>query len=112
MTTARIIEQRQSTEPTDRSMPPDMITTVMPSAMMATKVKLRVTLKRLFDVAKESVATERNRHAAITAMNTQKVCRPAIQLSQLCCFWPIWSSSVAAMEDALISGPAGPRAFS
>ena len=35
---------RQSTEPTDRSMPPVMITIVMPSAMIATKVTLRVML--------------------------------------------------------------------
>ena len=36
--------QRQSTEPTDRSMPPVMITIVIPSAMIAVKVKLRVML--------------------------------------------------------------------
>jgi len=44
MTTARIMLHRHSTEPTDRSMPPVMITIVMPSAIMATNVTLRVTL--------------------------------------------------------------------
>ena len=42
--------------PTERSMPPVMMTMVMPSAIIATKVKLRVTLKILFCVANESVA--------------------------------------------------------
>ena len=54
---------RHSTEPTDRSMPPVMITIVMPSAMIATKAKLRVTLKRLFEVAKELVANDRKMQA-------------------------------------------------
>jgi len=39
----------------------------MPSAITATKVKLRVTLKRLFEVAKELVASERKMQAAQTA---------------------------------------------
>ena len=50
---------RHSTDPTERSMPPVMMTIVMPSAMIATKVKLRVTLNRLFGVANESVAKDR-----------------------------------------------------
>ncbi len=45
-------------------MPPVMITIVMPSATMATKVKLRVMLKRLFEVAKELVANDRNTQAS------------------------------------------------
>ena len=36
--------QRQRTDPTERSMPPVMITNVMPSAMIAVNVKLRVML--------------------------------------------------------------------
>ncbi len=44
MVTASTMLHRQSTEPTLRSIPPVMITMVMPSAMMAVKVKLRVML--------------------------------------------------------------------
>jgi hypothetical protein len=39
-------------EPTDRSMPPVMITTVMPSAMMPKGAKLRVMLAVLSTVPK------------------------------------------------------------
>ncbi len=38
------------TEPTDRSMPPVMITAVMPSAMMPMNEKLRVMLKKFSSV--------------------------------------------------------------
>ena len=72
---------RHSTEPTDRSMPPVMITIVMPSAMIATKVKLRVTLKRLFEVANELVANDRKMQASMTASKTQKAWREASQES-------------------------------
>ena len=44
MVTASTMLQRQSTEPTERSIPPVMITIVIPSATMAVKVKLRVML--------------------------------------------------------------------
>src|SRR5882724_11373464 len=77
MTTARIMLHRHNTEPTDRSMPPVMITIVMPSATTATKVKLRVTLKRLFEVANELVAKERKMLATTTASSTQNACRDA-----------------------------------
>src|SRR6266852_8471883 len=70
---------RHSTEPTDRSMPPVMITIVIPSAMIATKVKLRATLKILFEVAKELVANDRKMQARHTATRTQKVCREVSQ---------------------------------
>jgi hypothetical protein len=63
--------QRQRTDPTDKSIPPEMITMVMPSAMSATKVKLRVTLKRLLGVAKDSVAKDKKSAAVITASKTQ-----------------------------------------
>ena len=39
-----------STAPTERSIPPVMMTAVMPMAMMATNAKLRVTLNRAADV--------------------------------------------------------------
>jgi hypothetical protein len=48
-----------------------MITAVMPSAMMPTNAKLRVTLKRFFCVAKVSVATESSTTATTAATNTQ-----------------------------------------
>ena len=38
--------ERTSTAPTDRSMPPAIMTAVMPIATIATKAKLRVTLNR------------------------------------------------------------------
>ena len=72
---------RQSTEPTDRSMPPVMITIVIPSATIATKVKLRATLKMLFEVANEFVANDRKMQARITATETQKACREVSQVS-------------------------------
>ena len=50
MTMPVIIAERPITDPTDRSMPPVMMTAVMPSAAMATKAKLRVTLKRFWPV--------------------------------------------------------------
>src|SRR5579871_4073526 len=75
MTSARIMLHNTSTDPTDRSMPPVMITMVMPSATTATKVKLRVTLNRLFEVANELVANDRNTQATQTATNTQNACR-------------------------------------
>ena len=58
------MEHRQSTEPTDRSMPPVMMTSVMPSAMIATKVTLRVMLNRLALVAKALVAKDRKMQAS------------------------------------------------
>jgi hypothetical protein len=46
-------------EPTDRSMPPVMMTQVMPMPTMPTKAKLRVTLKRLPGVSNVVVTAER-----------------------------------------------------
>ncbi len=40
-------------EPTDRSMPPVMITQVIPSAMMPNGAKLRVTFERFAEDAKD-----------------------------------------------------------
>ena len=80
-------------------MPPVMITTVMPSAITATKVKLRVMLKRLLGVAKELVAKDRKTQAAISARNTQKAWREASQETQVCsCCWTGTSSSIAMVQ--------------
>ena len=70
-----------STAPTDRSMPPVMITAVMPMAMMATKAKLRVTLNRFCCVAKTSLAKDSTTKAITAATDTQKVCWLASQAS-------------------------------
>ncbi len=80
-----IMAESTTTAPTDRSMPPVMITVVMPSAMMPTKAKLRVTLKMLRSVAKVSVASDSAMQAATAAMNTQNVWRLRIQLSAPAC---------------------------
>src|SRR5882672_2147907 len=72
-----------STAPTERSMPPVMMTAVMPIAMMATNAKLRVTLNRFCWVAKTSLANESTVKAMTAATDTQKVCWLVSQLSQL-----------------------------
>ena len=97
MVTASTIEDRQRTEPTDRSIPPVIMTNVMPSAMMAVKVMLRVMLKRLVRVAKESVAKVRNRQARTTASTTQKVWLPKSRDQKVCCLCAIVWSSVTDM---------------
>ena len=74
-----------STAPTDRSMPPVMMTAVMPMAMMATKAKLRVTLNRFCCVANTSLENDSTTKATIAAMVTQKVCWLKIQRSQPPC---------------------------
>ena len=51
--------ERQSTEPTERSMPPVMITAVMPRPMIPTKAKFRKTLKRLPGAKNAVVANDR-----------------------------------------------------
>ena len=91
-----------STAPTDRSMPPVMITAVMPSAMMPTKAKFRVTLNRFCWVAKTSLATDRTRKASTAANETQNVWRLTSQLSQPSCVCRrIDSSRVRAMSGGL-----------
>ena len=87
MTTASTMLHRHSTDPTDRSMPPVMMTRVIPSAMIAVKVTLRVMLYRFLVVAKLSVESERAILATITAMNTQKVWLASRLDNQLSCFW-------------------------
>jgi len=56
-----------------------MITIVIPSAMIATKVKLRATLKILFEVAKELVANDRKMQGQAYRNRTQKACREVSQ---------------------------------
>src|SRR5262245_33993850 len=75
-TTAVTIAARQRIEPTDRSMPPVMITAVIPMATIATKAKFRVTLKRFCGVANEVVANDRMTAASRAAARTQNACRP------------------------------------
>ena len=70
-------------EPTDRSIPPEAMTAVMPIAMIATKAKFRVTLKRLRSVAKVSVAKESATHASTAATKTQNTWRFISQDSRL-----------------------------
>src|SRR5208282_5527635 len=90
---------RQSTEPTERSIPPVMMTIVIPSAMTATKVKLRVMLKRLLGVAKELVANVKKMQAATSARNTQKAWRDVSQEIHVCpCCWTGTSSSTAMVQ--------------
>ena len=61
---------RPMTEPTDRSMPPVMITIVMPSAMMPNGAKLREMLPILFAVPKlgsiEAMTSDQNNSATVT----------------------------------------------
>src|SRR5262245_9648380 len=80
-TTPVTIAARQRIEPTDRSMPPVMITAVIPMATMATKAKLRVTLKRFCGVAKALVANDRTTAASRAAVSTQKAWRPSARLT-------------------------------
>ena len=76
-TTPVTIADRQRIEPTDRSMPPVMITAVIPMATMATKAKFRVTLNRFCGVANASVANDRMTAASRAAASTQNACRPS-----------------------------------
>jgi hypothetical protein len=76
-TTPVTIADRQRVEPTDRSIPPVIITAVIPMATMATKAKFRVTLKRFWGVANASVANDRMTAARRAAMSTQNAWRPS-----------------------------------
>src|SRR5262245_33335678 len=76
-TTPVTIADRQRVEPTDRSMPPVMITAVIPIATMATNTKFRVTLNRFCGVANALVAKDRTAAASSAAASTQNACRPS-----------------------------------
>src|SRR5262245_56935847 len=65
------IAARQTVDPTDRSIPPEIITAVIPWAIMPTNAKLRVTLKRFCWVAKVSVSSESAKQANTAATKTQ-----------------------------------------
>src|SRR5215831_11235555 len=92
-----------NTAPTERSMPPVTMTAVMPSAMIPTKAKLRVTLNRFCCVAKTSLEIDRKTKASAAATDTQNVGRLISQLSQLPCTRArIDSSSVVTMSFAPI----------
>ena len=89
-----------STAPTDRSMPPVMMTAVMPIAMIATNAKLRVTLNRFCCVANTSLATDIATNAITAATDTQNVCWPASQASHVACSrLPIDSCRLDAMPS-------------
>ena len=79
MMTLMVMPEMTTVDPTDRSMPPEAMTAVMPSAMMPTKAKLRVTLNRLRSVAKVSVRSDSATQASTAATNTQKVCWPVMR---------------------------------
>src|SRR5262245_23470162 len=88
-----------NTAPTERSMPPVTMTAVMPSAMIPTKAKLRVTLNRFCCVAKTSLDSDRTTKASAAATDTQNVGRLISQLSQLSYTCArIDSCSVVAMD--------------
>ena len=64
---------RPMIEPTDRSMPPVMITTIMPSAMMPNGAKLRVMLAKFSAVQKARLEdAHARRPATSSATITQK----------------------------------------
>ena len=56
-------------EPTDRSIPPAMMITVMPSAMMLITAVCRTTLERFVAVRKLGEAMERMMNSAISVKN-------------------------------------------
>src|SRR5262245_46033718 len=84
MPTASTIADRHSVEPTDRSMPPVMMTAVIPSAMIATNWKWGVTLDSFCGVAKLSVMSVRIRHATAAVTSTQNDWRVSIRASTPC----------------------------
>src|ERR1700748_1666766 len=101
---------RQTMDPTDRSMPPVMMTAVMPSATMPTNSKWRWTLNRFVRVANVSVASESAITATTAAINTQKVWRDKSHVSGLCARLSMLSSSKAVI--AFPSHLARPRSCS
>ena len=67
---------KASTEPTDRSIPPEMITNVIPIATMALSAVCSSTLSRFETVRKCGVAAQRIAHSASRPANVPS-CRPA-----------------------------------
>src|SRR5688572_3971414 len=95
------IATRPMTEPTDRSIPPVMITIVMPSAMMPNGAKLRATLPMLFAVPKlgsiEAMTATRTNSATVTQNGwlattfLKRVCSLTPTTSEIAA----WSGSIA-----------------
>ena len=102
ISTPTTIADSPMTEPTDRSMPPVMITAVMPKATMATSEKLRVTLNRLLDLVKVSVTVLSSTIAMSAASSTQNTWRDSSQASGPCARRLIASSSVVVFSSVVI----------
>src|SRR5688572_1414162 len=98
---------RPMIEPTDRSMPPVMITMVMPSAMMPNGAKLRATLPMLFAVPKlgsiEAMIAARMNSATVTQNGWLVTAR----LKRDCSLTPTTSEIAAWSESMVISRSCG-----
>ena len=100
------IATKAITEPTERSIPPVMITAVMPIAMMPIAAKLRVTLKKFALVANVSgcwYAVARQINA--TAMLTQNAWLATMFASALRSWRPVMSSIATLLVVVLIRLP-------
>src|SRR5271166_6222246 len=76
-------------EPTDRSMPPVAMTTVMPSAMMPMNEKLRVMLKKFSGVANDAGCSQLiTRQMRMSATVTQNDWAPTMRCQSECCWTP------------------------
>src|SRR5262245_23276252 len=89
------IATKPITEPTDRSMPPVMITIVMPSAMMPNGAKLRATFPTLFAVPKVGSNAVITTMRASSATVTQKGWLAMVRLNSVCSLTPT-TSEIAA----------------
>ena len=98
ITTPSSIPERPTIEPTDRSIPPQMMTAVIPRAITPTKAKLRVTLNRFCGLANLSLSTLKNRQASTVAAKIQKVWLATSAASALCERLLTASSSAMAMQ--------------
>src|ERR1700757_2757810 len=97
MTTESTIPLKPIVEPTEISMPPVTITAIMPSATIATKAKLRVTLNKFCDVAKVDVANDSITQATIVASTTQNTWLASSPVQRVCVFTACGSSSNVCM---------------
>src|ERR1051325_1264189 len=70
-TIAVTIPEMPTTDPTDKSIPPVIMTAVMPMAMMPMNAKLRVTLKILSSVRNTEDICDMVTHMTNSAMVTQ-----------------------------------------
>src|ERR1041384_2987437 len=94
------IATRPITEPTERSMPPVMITTVMPSAMMPNGAKLRATLPTLFAVPKLGSNVVITMISASSATVTQNGWLAMVRLKSVCSLTPT-TSEIAAWPTVI-----------